>query len=92
MVLGTVVKLVKTHIEQIFKKEGRSIIQGSLGGRVIPQPITCVGLMPIPQPVPLQMGPRQPVVFKRRITSNAKPSMTGAEIGEMSQKVARQRM
>jgi hypothetical protein len=85
-------KISEKHVEQIFKKEGRLIVQGSLGGRVIPQPTTHVGLRPIPQPVPIQMGPTQPVVFKRWITSNAKPSMTGAEIGEMSQKVARQRM
>jgi hypothetical protein len=51
--------------EHIFKKEGRLIVQGSLGGWVIPQPTTHVGLRPIPQPVPLQMGPTtQSIVFK----------------------------
>jgi hypothetical protein len=51
-------------VEQIFKKEGRLIVQGSLGGQVIPQPTTCVGLRPISQPVPLQTGPTQSMVFK----------------------------
>jgi hypothetical protein len=32
------------------------------------------------------------MIFKQRITSNAKPSMTGAEIEQLSQKVAPQRM
>jgi hypothetical protein len=75
-------KIRETHVERIFKKEGRLIVQGSLGGQVIPQPTTHV----------IQMGPLQPVNFMQRITSNAKPSMTGAEIEENSQKVACQRM
>jgi hypothetical protein len=83
-------KITEKHVEQIFKKEGRSIVQGSLGGRVIPQPTTRLGLSP--QPVSLQTGPTQPVAFMRQITSNAKPAMTDAEMDGMSQRVARQKL
>jgi hypothetical protein len=59
-------KIRKKCADQIFKKEGRLIVQRSLGGWVSPQPqpTAHVGLGPIPQPAPLEMGPIQSVILK----------------------------
>jgi hypothetical protein len=85
-------KIREKYVEQIFKKEGRLIVQGSLESWAIPQSTTDVGLRPIPQPIALQLGPMESMIFKQQITSNVKPSMTGTEIEQLSLKVTRQRM
>ena len=81
-------KIGEKVVEQCFKKEGRSILQGSLGGRVIPQ----AAAMPIPQPVMLERGPTQPGLYRRRVASSAKPSLTGKEIEILSQRDARAKL
>jgi hypothetical protein len=69
------------------------ILQGSLGGHVIPQAaVSGHHRMPIPQPVPLEGGPMQPVFYQQRVTSSAKPSLTGLEIEILAQGNARARL
>jgi hypothetical protein len=86
-------KIGEKVVEQCFKKEGRSILQGSLGGHVIPQAAGYGRFgMQIPQPVPLEGGPMQPVFYQRRVACSAKPSLTGLEIEVLSQRNARARL
>jgi hypothetical protein len=79
-------KIGEKVVEQCFKKEGRSILQGSLlGDHAIPQAATSGHLgITIPQPVPLEGGPTQPVFYQQRVTSSAKPSLAGLEIEILS--------
>jgi hypothetical protein len=83
-------KISEKTVEQWLKKEGRVILQGSLGGHVIPQAVA----MPIhPQPAAmLERGPTQPVFYERRVVSSAIPSLTGAEIENLSQRDARDKL
>jgi hypothetical protein len=83
-------KISEKTVEQWLKKEGRVILQGSLGGHVIPQ----AAAMPIhPQPAAmLERGPTQPVFYERRVVSSAIPSLTGAEIENLSQRDARDKL
>jgi hypothetical protein len=82
-------KISEKEVEQCFKKEGRSILQGSLGGHVIPQ----AAAMPIrPQPIMLERGPMQPVLYGGGVASSARSSLTGAEIKILSQRDARARL
>jgi hypothetical protein len=86
-------KIGEKVVEKCIKKEGRSILQGSLGDHVIPQAAASCHLgMPIPQPVSLEGGPMQPVLYQRRVTSSAKPSLTGSKIEILSQRNARARL